>query len=214
MIEEWRDVEGYEGKYQISNLGNVKSLNYMRTGKEHLLKLRLDKDGYQTICLYYNGKKKIKKVHRLVAEAFIDNPKSLPQVNHKDEDKTNNIISNLEWCDTTYNNNYGTRPKRMQEINKMSLLKSNTKCKSKPVKCLQNNKIYISQTQAGKSLNIRDGNIYKVINGTYRHTGGYTFEYATYDDIKEYIDKNTNLEQEDLWMIDYLNNKTELLESR
>lgn len=108
MEEIWRDVKGYEGKYQVSNLGRVKSLNYNRTGVERVLKKQLDKDGYECLMLAKNGKYKTCKVHRLVAEAFIPNPDGLPCVNHKDECKNNNIVTNLEWCSVAYNNAYGT----------------------------------------------------------------------------------------------------------
>lgn len=121
--EIWKDILGYEGLYQVSNFGRVKSLKF---GKERILKLTKDKDGYLIVNLYKNNKSKTFKVHRLVAEAFIPNPDNLPQVNHKDEDKSNNILSNLEWCDVKYNQNYGTRNKRIG--------KSNTNGKrSKPV---------------------------------------------------------------------------------
>ena len=117
--EIWKIINGYEN-YMISSFGRVKSLDryvrgknnsiYIKKGK--LLKLYTDKDGYQTVMLYHNNKKKLLKVHRLVAEAFLDNPNNLSQVNHKDECKTNNIVSNLEWCDAKYNNNYGTAIER------------------------------------------------------------------------------------------------------
>lgn len=113
MIEEiFKDIEGYEGKYQVSNLGRVKSLNYLHTGKERLLKPSKTKKGY----LFINIKNKYMAIHRLVANAFIDNPLNLPQVNHIDENKENNSIYNLEWCDAKYNNNYGTRNVRVSNL--------------------------------------------------------------------------------------------------
>ena len=113
MEEIWKDIKGYEGKYQVSNYGIVKSLNYRRTGKEQLLKPALQTTGYFSVMLC----KPLKRfqIHRLVAEAFIPNPDNLPQVNHKDEDKTNNHADNLEWCTNKYNSNYGTRVKRICE---------------------------------------------------------------------------------------------------
>ena len=115
MFEEWRDIEGYEGLYSISNFGRVKSLNYYNTGKEKLLKqgkTGRDKD-YYSVALSKNGKLKSYLVHRLVAITFIPNPDNLPQVNHKDEDKSNNCVENLEWCDNNYNSNYGTRNEKV-----------------------------------------------------------------------------------------------------
>ena len=103
-IEIWKDYKDYEGLYQVSNLSRVKSIKF---GKERILKQNI-RGGYYYVCLSKNGIVKKYQVHRLVAEAFIDNPDNLPQVNHKDEDKTNNNVDNLEWCDAKYNTNYGT----------------------------------------------------------------------------------------------------------
>ena len=89
MEEIWKDKKGYEGHYQVSNWGRVKSIKF---GKEKILKLIKDKDGYLQVTLCKNNIKKVYKVHRLVAEAFIDNTDNLPQVNHKDENKLNNNV--------------------------------------------------------------------------------------------------------------------------
>lgn len=107
--EIWKDIEGYEGLYQVSNFGRIKSLkdNHGNT-REKILKLWKEKDGYLQVFLCKNGKGKTCTVHRLVANAFIENPNNLPMINHKDENKTNNCVENLEWCDAKYNNNYGT----------------------------------------------------------------------------------------------------------
>ena len=121
-MEQWKDII-YEKDYQISNLGRIKSFKW---GKERILKQSQCMNGYYYVGLSKNGIVKTYQVHRLVAEAFIDNPDNLPQVNHKDENPQNNVVSNLEWCDAKYNNNYGTRNKRIG--------KSNTNGKlSKPV---------------------------------------------------------------------------------
>ena len=105
MIEEWRDIVGYEGLYQVSNMGRVRSLNYNKTGVTKIMKHSMTK-GYHHIMLSKNGKVKRFRVHRLVAQAFIPNPQGLPDINHKDENKNNNCIDNLEWCTKDYNNNY------------------------------------------------------------------------------------------------------------
>lgn len=124
MKEEiWKDIKDFEG-HQVSNFGRVRSLNYNRTGKTKVLSPGETKGGYLRVHLCKNGKGKTFQVHRLVAEAFIPNPLNLPQVNHKDEDKTNNFCGtpendfndgNLEWCDCKYNNNYGTHNERVAE---------------------------------------------------------------------------------------------------
>ena len=110
--EIWRHVKGYEGLYAVSSLGHVKSLNYRHTGKEKILKPVKSNYGYLNVRLYRNGKYKFFRVHRLVAIAFIPNPKGFEQVNHRDEVKTNNCVENLEWCSAKYNINYGTLQER------------------------------------------------------------------------------------------------------
>ena len=117
MQEEWKNIIDYEGLYQVSNLGRVKSLNYKHTGREKILKSSVDKIGYMYVGLCKNGKRKHYLVHRLVAEVFISNPNNLAQVNHKDENKHNNCVENLEWCDAKYNINYGTATERRRKTN-------------------------------------------------------------------------------------------------
>ena len=103
-IEEFRDIPDYEGMYEVSNLGRVR-----RDGK--ILKPFKNKKGYLLVSLFKNGTKKNARIHRLVAQSFIPNPQNLPQINHKDEDKTNNAVENLEWCTCEYNINYSkTKP--------------------------------------------------------------------------------------------------------
>ena len=115
MEEAWKDIEGYEGLYQISNLGNVKSLNYNKTKKEKILKPFINSDGYLLVKLCKNKTIKCLSVHSLVAKSFIENPNNYPCINHKDECKTNNVVSNLEWCTNKYNINYGTGNERRAE---------------------------------------------------------------------------------------------------
>ena len=109
MDEVFRPIEGYERLYEVSNMGRVRSLKY---GKKKILKPVMTKFGYLRVGLHKEGKQKLFFVHRLVTQAFIPNPEGLPQINHIDEDKTNNVVDNLEWCDHRYNMNYGTRIER------------------------------------------------------------------------------------------------------
>ena len=118
--EEWKDIKGFEGLYAISNYGRVKSLKRicrantcgLRTIEEKILSPCVASSGYCIVVLSKNGAHKSCSIHRLVAEAFIENPENKKEVNHKDECKTNNIFTNLEWCDRAYNANYGTSVKR------------------------------------------------------------------------------------------------------
>ncbi len=102
-IEIWKDIKGFEGKYQISNFGNVKNLNYYRKGIVKILKPIKHNSGYNAINLSFKGKNKQYLIHRLVAETFIPNPNKYEFVNHKDENKRNNKVENLEWCTKSYN---------------------------------------------------------------------------------------------------------------
>ena len=130
-IEVWKtaiyDGEIYEGLYKVSNWGRILSLNYNGTGKSDLMTPGTDTNGYFYVGLWKNGKRKTCSVHRLVAFTFLENPENLPQVNHKDEDKTNNFVflnengsvdkekSNLEWKSPKDNINHGTRNERVSK---------------------------------------------------------------------------------------------------
>ena len=136
----WKDIPGYEGKYQVSNTGQVKSLNYRQTGKTKILKLSTSKDGYKNIGLCKNGKRTNYQVHRLVAQAFLDNPNNYKEVNHKDENKANNTVWNLEYCDHKYNCNYGTFNYKMRQLK--SGENNHNYGKGHKIKCIELNKIF------------------------------------------------------------------------
>ena len=129
--EIWRDVVGYDGRYQVSNKGNVRSIarkdSIGRKCGGLILKPRSFRNGYLHVNLFKDGKVKTKSIHRLVAEAFIPNPNNFPEVNHLDENKINNELSNLEWCDASYNSNYGTRIGRIVQKNSKKVKAVNIK---------------------------------------------------------------------------------------
>ena len=130
MDETWKPVVGYEGLYEVSDYGRVRSVphevpsrNGVRVSPGRMRNPFKNKTGYVIINLCKNGIIKNHTIHRLVAEAFLPNPDNLPQVNHKDENKLNNNLGNLEWCSVKYNNNYGTKNQRVSEKNRVSKCK-------------------------------------------------------------------------------------------
>ena len=170
MKEEWRDIKGYEGLYQISNLGRIKSLkdNHGKY-REKILKPG-NSNGYFYVDLCKNSKGKLFKIHRLVAIHFIENPNNYPEVNHKDENSTNNCVDNLEWCTREYNNSYGTRNKRASEK-----LKGSKNPKSRKVQCITTGKKFNTIREAGEyyglSQSITDVNITKCCQGKVKSAG-------------------------------------------
>lgn len=114
--EKWAPIKGYEGVYEVSNLGLVRRVDFRGTGKPRNLKPADNGTGYLFVTLCKNGIVKRFYVHRLVAEAFIENSTNLPEVNHKDECRSNNHVTNLEWCTREYNQNYGNKLKNRSKI--------------------------------------------------------------------------------------------------
>ena len=161
MKEIWKDCKGYEGLYQVSNLGRVWSIRSQR-----YLKGCYDKDGYIKVNLTAkNGKVKTERVHRLVALAFLSNPKGLPQVNHIDENKENNCVDNLEWTSIKDNANHGTRNKRISKANSI------------PVYCFELDKTFYGAREAERELGINHSSISKACHGKQKTAGGYLWEY-------------------------------------
>ena len=128
--EIWRPVKNYEGLYEVSNCGNVRRLDCIiidTKGRTYLHKGRImkptkNKYGYYYLPLSKKGNRKLCKVHRLVADAFIPNPENFPIINHRDENPSNNYVENLEWCDAKYNTNYGTAIQRRAEKRSRTVL--------------------------------------------------------------------------------------------
>ena len=184
MVEEiFKDIKDLEGKYQVSNFGNILSLNYHRSGKPKLMKPSKNKNGYFQLYLFKDRKKKFFQVHRLVAEAFLPNPYNLPCVNHKiegDEGKTINMVffnedgsvdeekSTIEWCTHEYNNNYGTHNER------------SAKTRSKKVLQFTLDGEFIrewsSTNECGRN-GFNKGNISSCCNGKTKSAYGYIWKY-------------------------------------
>lgn len=183
MKEVWKEVAGFEGIYKVSNTGRV--FAHEKTiirGKGHSTKVHqpemelkptVDSWGYYGVNLWKDGKNTRKKVHRLVAEAFLPNPMGLRFINHKDEDKSNNSVENLEWCTTAYNNTYGTRVGRM------------CKSKLKPVEQLTKDGEVVARfeslTQAEQMTGIASSNISKVAKGGiygFNTAGGFKWRFS------------------------------------
>ena len=175
-MEEWRDIPGYEGLYQVSNIGNVRSLNYnRRKGCIHVLKLGYSP--YANISLCKDGKPKHYLVHRLVAEAFIPNPNNYKEVNHIDEDKTNNKVENLEWCDRSHNINHGDRNNKHAKA-----MLAEKHPKAKKVRCITTGEIFLCCVDAEEKYNPEHNrkacNICHCCKGRVKTAYGMRWEYA------------------------------------
>ena len=172
--ELWKDIDGYEGLYQVSNLGRIKSLRY---GKERIMKPGKHPDGYFVVTLSQNNKKNYHKVHRLVAQMFLENPYNLPQVNHKNENKADNRVENLEWCSAKYNSNYGTRTQRMSEKKVNGKLAKTVYQYTLDGEFI---KEYPSTMEIQRLLNFRNGNISECCNGRRKSAYGFIWKYSLY----------------------------------
>lgn len=195
MEEIWKDINGYEGLYQVSNIGRVRSLGHDKWHKGKILKPSFDgKHCYLFVGLHKNGIIKQINVHRLVAIAFIPNPKNLPCVNHINEIKTDNHAHNLEWCTIEYNSNYGNamsnmiasrrRNNNQNEINKKikeTKERNNSFSCEKPVAQYSMDgqfiASYCSATDAERKTGISRGGIQRCCVGKYSQAKGYVWKY-------------------------------------
>lgn len=177
MEEIWKDIPGYEGLYQVSTFGNVVSLNYNHTRERRMRIPRADRGGYLYLCLHKGGVTTTKKIHRLVAEAFIANPNNYPQINHKDECKTNNNVDNLEWCDQAYNNRYGSRMRKVLDAHKRV---GSPKAERPVVKLDKYGTIideFISISEAARQVGVRRESLRDCVLGRQRTCVGYVWRY-------------------------------------
>jgi hypothetical protein len=181
--EIWKDIKGYEGQYQISNKGRVYSIPRIikkSNGKTQfvrgrILKAYIKQHKYLEVNLCINGKGKWYLVHRLVAEAFIPNPNNLPQVNHKDENKLNNNVDNLEWCTPKYNTNYGDAQERKIATRKKPVLQYS----------LDGELIaeYESISTAARATGFDYSGIRSCCTGKYKKAYGFRFTFSNEEDI-------------------------------
>lgn len=165
MSEVWKDIKGFEGKYQVSNFGRVKSLNYARRGYSKILKPNTN-HSYPFVNLSKNDIGRSYNIHRLVAEAFIDNPQNLPMVNHKDENRLNNHVDNLEWCTSSYNVNYGARNDKITQLI------------GKRVLCVETGIVYPSQGDAARKTGLAQANISLCCRKEHRTIGGFHWRFV------------------------------------
>ena len=180
----WRDVVGYEGKYQVNTKGEVRSLNYNRMNKTCLLKPYLGNRGYLSVVLSKGNKTKTKMVHKLVAESFIPNEDGKPFIDHINNIKTDNRVENLRWVTHKENMRNPLTRKRFSESAKKRPISENAlKNRQRRIYCKELNKTFDSITQASKELNISIACICRVCSGNISHTRGYHFEYIN---IKEF----------------------------
>ncbi len=176
-MEVWKDIPGYEGKYQVSTLGNVRGLDYIvyeKSGKSRLHKGRILKTfkvtgGYHCLKLQVGNKKKHFLVHRLVAMAFIPNPNNYDTVNHKDENVDNNRVENLEWLSLYQNNRYGSHDNNMR------------KSLSKPVLQYSMDGTFIREFESfaavKRLLGFNASNVNKAAKGIHKSAKGYIWKY-------------------------------------
>ena len=196
MEEIWKDIKGWEGYYQVSNLGRVRSLErvvcdsrgYYRTIPERIMKLTKNDNGYLLVTLCRNNLMRSYHVHRLVGLAFIPNPYGYDEINHIDENKCNNIINNLEWCDRKYNVNYGTgRERQAEKIRGKKQSEENVRKRSKAV--IAANKetgqtiIFLSAREAGRQLEIDQASICRCCKGKQKSAGGFYWQYADSEEV-------------------------------
>jgi len=192
-MEIYKDIEGYEGYYQVSNLGNVRSIdrcvNVERSGQMYLVKYKGKKitpsesRGYYHVNLCRDGAMRSHSISRLVATAFIPNPHDLPVVNHKDEDRKNNRSDNLEWCTYEYNNNYGNVKKKQRKSQINNPLKSKvTRQYSRDFRFIRE---YPSLREASRNTCVSVADIQKCCAGKRKTAGNFIWEYGTDSDDKD-----------------------------
>ena len=176
MMENWKDIAGYEGLYQVSNLGRVKSLSRLRKTygkrtyqtKELLMDVQLSEKGYLRVCLSKNGKQTSYFVHRLVAIAFLENKNHYPVINHINGNKLDNRVENLEFCTQSHN---------VKEAYRTGLEKKAGRKTEQCTKTMERIKLWDSASEAQRCLGIKATNIVKCCRGKGKTAGGFIWRY-------------------------------------
>lgn len=174
MEEIWKAIPGYEGIYEASNCGRIRSVDRVSVGRwghnkrrSHILTQTKCHGEYRQVRFSIDGIKSQPLVHRLVAQTFIPNPHNLPQVNHKDGDAANNHVDNLEWCTASQNC-----------IHRGRVLGKWVGHQKQPVRCINNGIVYESSHHAAKALGVRQGSVFLICQKKMRQTHGFSFEFV------------------------------------
>lgn len=178
MNEQWKPIENTGGRYEVSNTGKIRSMNYKNTGTIRELKPGADPKGYLKTMVLIDGKYKTVKIHRLVASAFIPNPEGKPQVNHKDGNKNNNSVGNLEWVSNMDNAHHAINNGLFSNSYDAAAA-ANEKRKRPVIATDESGKqlVFDSIAEASRQLNVGRRHVQSVLNGKRNHTGGYKFQY-------------------------------------
>ena len=190
-MEEWRDIKGYEGLYQISNLGRVKSLprkiRNQHCKNEYIKTPIPDKDGYLRVTLYDRGRNKTYAIHKLVAIHFLDNPNNFPIINHKNEIRSDNRVENLEWCTNSenqihaYKNGLKVQTEEIKKkigLSRLGKYKGRNSYNCKKVKCVSTGEVFYSLNEAGEKYNISPSSITECCRGRHKTAKGLKWEYV------------------------------------
>lgn len=191
MNEQWKPIEGTDGTYEVSNTGKIRSNNYLGHGSQKELSLTSDQKGYLRVRIYMGGSRKTVKVHREVARAFLPNPENKSEVNHKDGNKKNNHVENLEWSTARENTLHAYKTGLKEKTRDHCAQMGRTIGRHNLAKSIEDKKTpviatrlsdgavfeYPSQTEAAAELGTFQANIYQVLTGKRKSAKGYVFSY-------------------------------------